>query len=350
MKRSRIPSSAPVLWASLALCACTGALPSPRVRAPGGDGAQDDEPTEGPRARREPTECARRVRAGLAHYHAQRLEEARRSFEQAIARDARCAPAYVNLAILQRKAGELKPALANLRRALAIDARLLPAFNELALLYLTMADSDEELALAEVVCSQAQKIEADFAPLYNTWGLIDARRGAITTAAAKFQRALELDPSMFEAHMNFARIALSFRGYEDAEQALRKALQLRPKSFDARLGLGVAQRGLGQLEAAERSYQEAAELAEGRPEPYFNLGVLYQDFRSASRDDMLRAREYFKTFLQRAGDSPRYGDAVADVTRRCKPTVPGRGRRSRGCQVGRLQNIEQILEVLGGAQ
>jgi tetratricopeptide (TPR) repeat protein len=281
------------------------------------------------------------------------LDEVRRNssaglqeLDAAVREDPQCTEGYVNLAILQRKNGDLKGALNNLRRALAIDAQYLPAFNEMALLYLQQAqDNKKMLDLAEVVCSQAQKIDVNFAPIYNTWGLIDLRRKEIISAAAKFQRAFELDPKMFEAYMNFAQITIGFRGYEDARNAFSKALELQPKSFDATVGLGVAYRGLEQKDKAEEFYNKARDLDPKRPEPYYNLGLLYQDFKDSSADQVKKARAFYEQFLGRAGGQERYRLIVDDIKRRCK-VVKGQRRAADKCIAGRFQNIEDYLRAL----
>ena len=52
-------------------------------------------------------------------------------------------------------------------------------FNQMALLYLDQAaDNPQLLDLAVVVCRQAQQINRDYAPIYNTWGLIAADAAA----------------------------------------------------------------------------------------------------------------------------------------------------------------------------
>ena len=320
-----------------------------RAPAPGSAGARSaPEATTGTTQVSAPatSECARAVGEGLRAHEQGDGARAERLFVDAVGRDPACAPAYVDLAILQRARGERAEARRNLRRALAIDARLMPAFNELALLYLDDAESESQLDLAEVVCSQAQQIDDKFAPIYNTWGLIDLRRNRITDAAAKFRRAFELDPALFVAYLNFARIALSFRGYADAHTAFERALALRPRSFDALIGLGVALRGQGELAAAETRYGEALALDPSRPEPDYNMGVLYQDFRNGSAADMQRAREHFRSFLDKAQSRPEYADAVSEVTRRCSSAEASRPRRGDRCTVGRLQTIEQYLEAV----
>jgi Tfp pilus assembly protein PilF len=292
--------------------------------------------------------CKARVAIAVASLEAGQASAAEREFAQSVADDPQCTEGYVNLAIMQRRRGieGNKEALANLRRALAIDAQYLPAFNEMALLYLSeAADNTKKLDLAEVVCSQAQKIDASYAPIYNTWGLIDLRRNKIIDASAKFQKATELDPKIFEAHMNFARITIGFRGYQDAKAAYEHALSLKPNDFEAQLGLGVALRGLQENAKAEEAYEKASKLQPNRAEPYYNLGVLYQDFMDGTADNMKKARGYYQEFLSRAGSDKRYASTVEEIQRKCKQE----GKRRQGknaCIAGRIQNIQLYLDTM----
>lgn len=292
--------------------------------------------------------CKARVAIAVASLDAGNASAAEREFAQSVADDPQCTEGYVNLAIMQRRRGleGNKEALSNLRRALAIDAQYLPAFNEMALLYLSeAADNTKKLDLAEVVCSQAQKIDAGYAPIYNTWGLIDLQRNKIIDASAKFQKATELDPKIFEAHMNFARITIGFRGYQDAKAAYEHALSLKPSDFEAQLGLGVALRGLQENAKAEEAYEKATKLQPNRPEPYYNLGILYQDFMNGTADEMKKARGYYQEFLSRAGSDKRFAPTVEEIQRKCKQE----GKRRQGknaCIAGRIQNIQLYLDTM----
>jgi tetratricopeptide (TPR) repeat protein len=298
--------------------------------------------------RANPRFCKARVAIALIHLAGGQGDAAAREFAQSVQDDPQCTEGYVNLAILQRKRGieGNKEALSNLRRSLAIDAQYLPSFNEMALLYLSeAADNEKKLDLAEVVCSQAQKINANYAPIYNTWGLIDLRRGKIIDAAAKFQKATELDDKIFEAHMNFGRITIGFRGYQDAKAAYEHALTLQPSNFEAQLGLGVALRGLQENAKAQEAYEKASKLNPGRPEPYYNLGVLYQDFMNGTTDEMKKARGYYEEFLSKAGGDKRYSATIEEIQRKCKQE----GKRKQGknaCVAGRLQNIQIYLDTM----
>jgi tetratricopeptide (TPR) repeat protein len=298
----------------------------------------------------DPSLCEARVAIGVEHMAAGRLRIAQESFEEAIARDGRCATGYVNLAILQTETPSLREeALANLRRALAVQADDLRALDQIARIYLAESENAPQLLdLAEVVCRQAQLLDPDYAPIYNTWGLIDVAQGELTSAVAKFARATELDPRLFAAHMNFGQITLSQRAYEDAARAFARAHELRPESYDAAVGLGVARRGLRDPSRAEQAYRAAIEIDADRPEAYFDLAVLYQEHRDGSVEDFTQAEAFLRQFVERARREARFSDEVQEALRWCEET-PRRGRRA-SCRPGRALVLHQTLVLLGARE
>ena len=186
--------------------------------------------------------CKARVGLGLRDLESGRTAQAKSAFEQSIKDDPQCTSGYTNLAIVQRAQGQSDEALKNLRRALAIESDYLSAFNQMALLHYDRGRKGNaaELDLAEVVCRQAQMLDADYAPIYNTWGLIKVYKGDVISALRFFQRAITLDPDLFEAQMNFGEVTISFRGYEDGRKAFARAVELEPNNYDARLCFGTA--------------------------------------------------------------------------------------------------------------
>jgi tetratricopeptide (TPR) repeat protein len=188
-------------------------------------------------------------------------------------------------------------------------------------------------------------LDASYAPIYNTWGLIKVYKGDVIMALRYFERAITLDPDLFEAQMNFGEVTISFRGYEDGRKAFARAVELDPKNYDAIIGLGTALRGLGQFPEAKSQYERAKELDGRRPEAYFNLGVLYQDYMSGSVADLRQAKNYFSEFLKRAGSEPEFRSSVKDVSNRCADG----GSKKRGaarCRPGRMQNIDISIEAM----
>ncbi|MGB5680728.1 MAG: tetratricopeptide repeat protein, partial [Polyangiales bacterium] len=291
--------------------------------------------------------CKARVAMGLRDLENGRMSQAKSTFEESIKDDPQCTSGYTNLAIVQRAQGNNDEALKNLRRALAIESDYLAAFNQMALLHYDRGRQGKpaELDLAEVVCRQAQMLDADYAPIYNTWGLIKVYKGDVISALRYFQRAIMLDPDLFEAQMNFGQVTISFRGYEDAREAFARAVALQPENYDAIVGLGTALRGLGQFSEAQAQYERAEQLNGNRPEAYFNLGVLYQDYMSGSVADLKKARTYFGEFLKRAGNDPEFRSSVQNVNTRCDQRQSTK-RGAPKCRPGRMQNIDISIEAM----
>jgi len=296
--------------------------------------------------RLEPGLCEAQVGLAVMDLEQGRDGDARERFEIAVREDNRCAPAYVNLATLQaRNPGEREAAIANLRRALAVRSDYLPALNQMARIYLAWSeDRAEMLPLAEVVCRQAQLLDADYAPIYNTWALIDLAQGDLTAAAAKLHRAVTIDPSFYEAWMNFGQLTLSQRAYTDAARAFTRARELRPSSYDAVIGLGVAMRGLSQPEEAEASYRAALALDDDRAEAYFDLAVLYHEHREGTVEQLRQALEMLGEFVQRAQGETELSETIQATLRWCGETT---ARRRSACRPGRAEVITRSLDLLG---
>lgn len=320
------------------------------------------------------------VQAALERYRStgdvhRTIDALRQRVERSRFQDVR---ALVALATLQLERNAASPgigcendddcALLNLQRALAIRDDDPAALNQLALVHLVHADrahatlpersretsyqidspqlltspiegrilNRQQLDLALLVADQGRQKASGYAPLYNTTGLILFELGNYTGASRMFTHARELDPKLYAAHMNFAALNQSFRGYEQAEQGYRAALAIDPESYEAKLGLALAIRSQlavtgdsndARSQSALDLLEQARASAPERPEAYFNLGVLLQD-TMAKREDgasvLIAARDRFREFLDRADGNPRFLDATR------------RGRQ-------RLEDIDAVL-------
>ncbi len=307
-----------------------------------------------------------KVQVALYDYKAggdAKLEDTIKALEQAVLdAEFQNTEALVNLAMLEMKRGgstgwqgcnsDLECAKKNIQRALAVDDGYMPAFNQLALYYLERAKEkvgrkntsvvagrkkekkidQQQLELAALVCSQAVRKNPKYAPIHNTAGLIQVELGNINSAVGEFKVATELDPGFFEAQMNYAAVNLSFRGFKPAEDAYRAALKIRPNDFDAFLGLSLAIRGQitdanweANVKEAESLLAKAKELAPERPETYYNLGILTQEFKvKAVNDEKAKipifdqAVAIYNDFIAKAGSKPEFADAVARAKERIK--------------------------------
>jgi lipoprotein NlpI len=286
------------------------------------------------------------------------VDETVRELDQII-RDAKFqnVEALTSLAALQMERGndqpdpdgknDLERARRNLQRALAIDDGYMPAYNQLAVYYLELAKStsgagkqrsrrgkrgmevsgaarvdinEQQLDLAALVASQAQKKNPNYAPIHNTTGLIQVQLKNFNAAVKSFGRARQLDPKFFEAQMNYAAVNLSFRGFEEAEKAYRDALKLRPNEYEAHLGLALALRGAindsnfdKNVAEAQKHLDEAKKVDGARPETYYNEAILTQEYR-AKRGNPIpaleKASEQYRAFVEKASDDPVFAAAV----------------------------------------
>ncbi|MFO0574584.1 MAG: tetratricopeptide repeat protein [Polyangia bacterium] len=216
-------------------------------------------------------------------------------------------------------------AIGQVRRALAIDAQSMAAYQVLAQIYFYTAEADRsKLKLAQLVCDEAKKINPDYAPIYNTLGLIKLRSKDVTGALTEFRKAATLDPALHEAQLNIAAISLSARSYKQAEDAFQAVLKKLPNHFDATVGMGVALRGQRKADEAEQWYNKATQLPADPKDPtveakkcgvLYNLGLLYQDYKGSTPEDMNKGKDLFNKFL---GCERRDQEHITDARRRIK--------------------------------
>lgn len=256
---------------------------------------------------------------------------ARQYWEQAIAANIQTASAHTNLAWLlvrdiQQGKAQLrdveKTALNHLQRALAVENDNIEAYVVLALLYMEGSDKNKSrLTISKLVldkgkkCGAMEGVAADagcegdkFAPLHNALGLLALKQDQVAESLGHFLKAVELDPALIEARMNVGNIVLGFRKYDEAAANFDAVLKLSPRSYDAMIGLGVAKRGLKDLDGAESAYKKAGELDSVRPEAFYNLGVLYKDFRANKTQDLKAAQSMYEQairFFRQAMSKPR---------------------------------------------
>lgn len=245
---------------------------------------------------------------GEMYYKQNNPTTAKSWFEKAIEADpAHSGAAFANLGAIEytqgRQTGDRSlytQAISHLRRALAIDAYDIQAYSILALVYYTIAENDKsKLDLAVLVCHQGQELEGgkDYPPIWNTLGLIQLRKKNPSLALKNFEQAVALDPKYVDAHLNIGAIGLSTRQYEKAAASFAAVLKLDPKNFDATIGMGVASRGLKKIDEAESWYKKAADLDPHNCAVQYNLGLLYQDYKSDPNNANLNtAKDYFSKY------------------------------------------------------
>ena len=100
--------------------------------------------------------------------------------------------------------------------------------------------------------------------------------------------------------MNLAALSLNNRDYKTAEENFRAVLQMQAKNYEAVIGLGVALRGNKKIDEAEAQYNTAKGLDPSQGASYFNLGLLYQEYKDGQKPALQKAQEYYRQFLGHA--------------------------------------------------
>jgi hypothetical protein len=301
-----------------------------------------------------------RARSQLALYAF--AESGEKNFDQAISEMRQAAitdaqfknvEALVNLGMLYIKRNnqtadsegptDLARAKKYIQSALAVDDGFMPAFNQLAILYMETANQkagrdakqktatsgskqkkvdSQALELAALVCSQAVRKNPKYAPVHNTAGMIQVELGNLNSAVGEFNNARTIDPTFYEAQMNYAAVNLQFRGFGQAEEAYRAALKMRPADYDAHLGLALALRGQIDDSNFDKKVAEAAaeidaakKAAPERAETYYNEAILTQEYKAKAggkggEGELINAKGLFGQFVQKAGSAAEFADAV----------------------------------------
>ena len=223
----------------------------------------------------------------------------------------------------------------HLQNILAVDTSNQMAYENLARLYYDRGRLDDRSyqVLANLVVDQAlQVLEATgqrSADLHNLRGLLLMQDDDQVQALRAFKRAVEVEPQHVDANRNIAMIAIRFRDYASAEQALESVIEVEPVTHDvdAWIALGVAKRGLRKYDEAEAAYRRALKVDGSDPRPWFNLGILVQEHVSANLEQGENedaneraliasyevALEHFKTFIAKAGANKRWNAEVSEA-------------------------------------
>jgi tetratricopeptide (TPR) repeat protein len=258
---------------------------------------------------------------GELYWQAGKRDGAKDYWEKAVKADPKIVAARANLAMLMIE--ELrtvkndkdwwnleKAARIHLSSVLAVDNDHMKAYVLYGMLYMEQPPQKQNknrLDLAKLLLDEgAKRATSDYAPLQHAYGLYFLYKNNLTEALSKFSAAVQIDGKFVEAHMNVGLITLGFRKYDVAKTHFQTVLDIQGgKNYDALIGLGIAKRGLNDLDGAEKAYESARSLDGKRGEAYFNLGVLYQDFRAAKQNDLkaakdayLKAKSYFQEFLK----------------------------------------------------
>lgn len=199
-----------------------------------------------------------------------RLDEAQKSYEQAVRLDRRYADAHNNLGALHEKRQRWREAAASYRAAIAARPEFPEAHNNLGHL-LRKSGALEESAKHFL---EALRLRPDYGDAHRGHGMVLARQDKHDEAIACFRRAIELDPRDAEAHNQLGSRLKHLGRLADAEASFRAAIAIRDDFPEAHNNLGNTFFRQGRLDEAEACYRKALELRPNYADGFGNLGIV----------------------------------------------------------------------------
>jgi len=167
----------------------------------------------------------------------------------------------------------IQKAMEHLEQAVALDPGFALAWANLGIAYglaldIGLIEQTEAIAKARYAVEQALDLDPDLAQAHVNLGLLIYYIGmnSVTTAArwdeagAAFQRGVELNPGLLDAHYEYGLFLSRSARYDEAIPHFLKAQELSPLSHHAYQGLGRTYFSMGQFEKAYDYFRKAQDL------------------------------------------------------------------------------------------
>ncbi len=182
----------------------------------------------------------------------------------------------------RRTQSDLEKATSYFEQAIKLDPGYARAWSGLAWARMSQADSEygvsfeEGYRLAREAAEKALQLDPSLAEAHAAIGRIKRTHDWDWAGAdASFQRAIALEPQNAVALMSASSLAASLGRFDDAVALGRRAVELDPLSVVAHISLGMRAYYAGQQELAIASYQKALELNPGDPSAHYLLSLVY---------------------------------------------------------------------------
>lgn len=196
------------------------------------------------------------IRDGNALLAQGRLEEAARSYRDALSADGTNANACINLGFVFNELGRPAEAREQLERAVRLEPRSADAHYLLGL----TAESLGDATAAGRHLAEATEIKPDFAYAWRDLSRVRFHAGETGEAIRAAERGLAVDGQMAELHNFLGNIHLHEGAFEQALACYDKTLSIAPGFFQAYGNKGLALHNLGCFAEALDSYEQALRL------------------------------------------------------------------------------------------
>lgn len=239
------------------------------------------------------------IRLGESLLSAGQASEAETAFATAAGEMPESAAAHFGLGRALEANGDSERALRSLLRASEFAPDSGPVRYALAMAYRTMervADAERHLALAQSGSADPPSVRDSLLDRIHglrqdkRWHLqqgldLDAE-GRHEDAISAYQRAVSLDPSYLQAHVNLVAAFGRLGRYADAENHYRHAMSLDSEAVELHINWGTLQATRGEHADAIRSFRQGLAINPNSADMHADLGSIFQwtgDIAQATR-------------------------------------------------------------------
>lgn len=236
--------------------------------------------------RLQPGDPGIRVDHAILLVRLEKFDGAKEEAERALSLDPQSARAHHVLGKSLFALGDLPGAVKHLEQAAVLQPDFDVAYT-LGLAYLKSKETGKAQAVFDALVNSVGAVPQ----IYSMFGFAYYSAGYPDEAAARFRKALTLDPKHPKAHYFLGLLALNRldeAGFPEAKQEFEKELLVNPSDFQSQFLLGYINAQEKNNDAAEMHLKAAAALDQS-PDPLIYLGQLYVDAgRTAEAEQALR--------------------------------------------------------------
>jgi len=260
---------------------------------------------------------------GLKKEESGNLDEAEKFYNYAIELKPNMVEAWINLAEVKKKKGDIKGRIDTLKRASEITPNDERIWSALAIAYTEIGETQKaeetlynavnkigmkkEIAkslgytflksqrypLALFVFSELEKKYKDDPEIYFVLGYIYMKTKNCPKAISYFEKGLSLKEDVSVLN-NMGLCRFEMNDIDNAEKNFSRAIELSPDFWPAYVNLGRIYKRKGMFEKSEQMYRKALEIKKDNPDIIYNLANLYETMASYYRVSTEKSLEYIR--------------------------------------------------------
>ncbi|WP_332876028.1 XrtA/PEP-CTERM system TPR-repeat protein PrsT [Massilia sp. S19_KUP03_FR1] len=217
--------------------------------------------------------------AGQANLQVSNFPKAIEYLQQAVALEPTAAPVRAALGTARIGQGDVAKGIGDLEAAVTMDPKATATAASLVQAYGGTRQFDKALVVAQNLTKQ----QPAYAPGFNMLGAVYVSRGDVVNARAAFEKAVALDPKLFNAVNNLAQLDLREKKPDAARKRFETMLVADKKNYGALAALAeIAMRENKPAEATTLLEKAVAENGDALP-PALTLGAHYLRTKQAEK-------------------------------------------------------------------